>query len=24
VDDNYLERCVRSALQPDTPVEENS
>ena len=24
VDDNHLERCVRSALQPDTPVEENS
>ena len=24
VDDNHLERCVRSALQPDTPVEDNS
>jgi len=24
VDDNHLERCLRSALQPDTPVEENS
>ena len=23
-DDNHLERCLRSALQPDTPVEENS
>ena len=23
VDDNHLERCLRSALQPDTPVEEN-
>ena len=24
VDDNHLERCLRSALRPDTPVEENS
>ena len=24
VDDNHRERCLRSALQPDTPVEENS
>ena len=24
LDDNHLERCLRSALQPDTPVEENS
>jgi len=24
VDDSHLERCLRSALQPDTPVEENS
>ena len=24
VDDNHLERCLRSALQFDTPVEENS
>ena len=24
VDDNHLERCLRSALQPDTPVEEKS
>jgi len=24
VDDNHLERCLRSALQPDAPVEENS
>jgi len=24
VDDNHLERCLRSALQPDTLVEENS
>jgi FixJ family two-component response regulator len=24
VDDNHLERCLRSALQPDTPVEGNS
>ena len=24
VDDCHLERCLRSALQPDTPVEENS
>jgi FixJ family two-component response regulator len=24
VDDNHLERCLRSALQPDPPVEENS
>jgi len=24
VDDNHLERCLRSALEPDTPVEENS
>ncbi len=22
VDDNYLERCLRSALQPGTPIEE--
>jgi CheY-like chemotaxis protein len=22
--DNHLERCLRSALEPDTPVEENS
>jgi FixJ family two-component response regulator len=22
--DNHLERCLRSALQPDTPVEDNS
>jgi FixJ family two-component response regulator len=24
VDDNHLERCLRSALQPGAPVEENS
>jgi FixJ family two-component response regulator len=24
LDDNHLERCLRSALQPDTPVEEQS
>ena len=24
VRDNHLERCLRSALEPDTPVEENS
>ncbi|MDH2386358.1 response regulator [Bradyrhizobium sp. CER78] len=24
LDDNHLERCLRSALQPDTPVEDNS
>jgi FixJ family two-component response regulator len=24
VDDNHLERCLRSALEPDTPVQENS
>ena len=24
VDDDYLERCLRSALQPGTPIEENS
>jgi len=24
VDDNHLERCLRSALEPDTPVEEYS
>ena len=24
VDDDYLERCLRSVLQPGTPVEENS
>ena len=24
LDDNHIERCLRSALQPDTPVEENS
>jgi FixJ family two-component response regulator len=24
VDDNYLERCLRSALQPATPIEDNS
>jgi FixJ family two-component response regulator len=24
VDDNDLERCLRSALQPDTPIEDNS
>jgi len=24
VDDNDLERCLRSALQPGTPIEENS
>src|SRR6516225_8190236 len=24
VDDNHLERCLRSALEPDTPVEEKS
>jgi FixJ family two-component response regulator len=24
VDDDYLERCLRSALQPGTPVEDNS
>lgn len=24
VDDDYLERCLRSALQPGTPVENNS
>ena len=24
VDDNYLERCLRSALQPGTPIEDNS
>ena len=24
VDDNYLERCLRSALQPGTPIEKNS
>ena len=24
VDDEHLERCLRSALQPDTPVDENS
>ena len=24
VDDSHLERCLRSALQPDTPVEEKS
>jgi FixJ family two-component response regulator len=24
VDDDYLERCLRSALQPDTPIEDNS
>ena len=24
VDDDHLERCLRSALQPGTPIEENS
>ena len=24
VDDDYLERCLRSALQPGTPIEDNS
>ena len=24
VDDNHLERCLRSALRPGTPIEENS
>jgi FixJ family two-component response regulator len=24
VDDDYLERCLRSALQPGSPLEENS
>ena len=24
VDDDYLERCLRSALQPSTPIEDNS
>jgi FixJ family two-component response regulator len=24
VDDDHLERCLRSALQPSTPIEENS
>ena len=24
VDDDYLERCLRSALQSDTPIEDNS
>jgi len=24
VDDDHLERCLRSALQPDTPIEDNS
>jgi FixJ family two-component response regulator len=24
VDDDYLERCLRSALQPATPIEDNS
>ena len=24
VDDDYLERCLRSALQPRTPIEDNS
>jgi FixJ family two-component response regulator len=24
VDDDQLERCLRSALQPDTPIEDNS
>ncbi|MET4205057.1 hypothetical protein ABIA95_009106 [Bradyrhizobium sp. LA8.1] len=24
VDDHYLERCLRSALQPGTPIEDNS
>ena len=24
VDDGYLERCLRSALQPGTPIEDNS
>ena len=24
VNDNHLERCLRSALEPDTPVQENS
>ncbi|WP_244485174.1 response regulator transcription factor [Bradyrhizobium tropiciagri] len=24
LDDNHLERCLRSALQPDTPIEDNS
>ena len=24
VDDNYLERCLRSALQPGAPIEDNS
>ena len=24
VDDNHLERCLRSALQPGTPIEDNS
>jgi FixJ family two-component response regulator len=24
VDDSYLERCLRSALQPGTPIEDNS
>ena len=24
VDDNHLERCLRSALQPSAPIEENS
>jgi FixJ family two-component response regulator len=24
VDDNHLERCLHSALQPGTPIEENS
>ena len=24
VDDNHLERCLRSALQPGTPIEKNS
>jgi FixJ family two-component response regulator len=24
VDDDHLERCLRSALQPDTPTEDNS
>ena len=24
VDDNHLERCLRSALQPVTPIEDNS
>jgi CheY-like chemotaxis protein len=24
VDDDDLERCLRSALQPDTPIEDNS